>query len=126
MDNIEEVYQDDTSEPLEIKLSIDSANVESKTTCPFCNCVVLCNQDIPTVRCSSCFRKFKTINLLSQLTVTISCANIEYLVKKDILSAFFKNLSKMTNDEIEDSLLLETDALVIDRNVVKLVKADDI
>ncbi|KAH3829106.1 hypothetical protein DPMN_131094 [Dreissena polymorpha] len=118
-DELDDVVIDDTD--LEKTMPIDSVQITSGKVCNVCNTPIATNEQLPTVRCSSCNRKFKTTSFTEKLAATITCDGKDYNISKHLLSKCIPNLDTLTNDEIEDQLLLQMLAVISDRSVVKLV-----
>lgn len=116
METVEEI---DTA--LEETLEIQSAKVTTGKYCNFCNKPIIVNEQLPTVRCTACDKKVKTTSLSNQILATITCNQRDYIIKRGLLADHFPNLDTMTNDDLEDALLLTMKAVISDRAVVKLI-----
>lgn len=100
---------------------VQSVKVTTGKYCNFCTKAIVVNEQLPTVRCKTCDKKVKTNSLQNQISAIITCNQRDYIIKKALLGEYFPNLNTMTNDELEDNLLLNMKAVISDRAIVKLI-----
>lgn len=68
------------------------------------------------------FMKLRTTSLLmDEMKATIMFKGTEYIVSKHLLQAYIPDCQSKTKDQIEDILLLETEAMVSGPFIIRLV-----
>ena len=103
---------------------IDAVEVTTLKNCIYCNFPLQINENIPTVRCEHCHKKMLIKNLVPVMTTKVTVNNRDVTISAASLNVLLPEGKNLTTEEIEDFILLQTQAKLCNNNFMSLIKKE--